>query len=430
MTSVRDRAVEARRASRILAAAPAEVRNSALEALAAGLERRASEVLEANRSDLEQAADALTPVTQQRLQLDPGKLAGMVAGIRTVASLPDPLGRVRLRRRLAEGLVLTQVTCPLGVLAIVFEARPDAATQISSLALKSGNALLLKGGREALLTNRALARVTEEALAAIPGAPPAAVQYLEGREQIDELLALDGLVDLVIPRGSGELVRSIQARTKIPVLGHAEGVCHVFVDASADADMARRSVLDAKTQYPAACNAAETLLIHGETAPRLLRPLAEALTAAGVLLKGCPRCRALLPGLAPAAEADWNTEYGDLTLAVKIVDGLDEAIAHIHAHGSGHTECIVTEDPAAAERFLREVDAAGVYHNASTRFADGYRYGFGAEVGISTGRIHARGPVGLEGLLTAKYLLRGHGDRVADFGGPDARPFLHEDLPL
>ena len=428
MTSVRDRAVEARRASRILAAAPATVRDGVLEALASTLERRASDLLDANRADLEQAG-SLTAATRQRLQLDAGKLAGMVAGIRAVAALPDPLGRVRLRRRLAEGLILTQVTCPLGVLAVVFEARPDAATQISSLALKSGNAVLLKGGREALHTNRALARLTAEALATVPGAPAAAVQYLEGREQVDELLALDGLVDLVIPRGSSELVRSIQARTKIPVLGHAEGICHVFVDASADAAMATGVVLDAKTQYPAACNSAETLLIHGEAAPRLLRPLAEALAAAGVTLKGCPRCRALLPGMAAAAEADWDTEYGDLELAVKIVDSLDEAIDHIHAHGSGHTECIVTEDPASAERFLLEVDAAGVYHNASTRFADGYRYGFGAEVGISTGRIHARGPVGLDGLLTVKYLLRGHGDRVADFDGLGARPYLHEDLP-
>ena len=259
--------------------------------------------------------------------------------------------------------------------------------------------------------------------------PAAAVQFLEDRAEVDELLALDGLVDLVIPRGSSELVRSIQARTKIPVLGHAEGICHVFVDASAEAAKAIGIVLDAKTQYPAACNAAETLLVHAEAAPRLLPPLVESLQQAGVVLKGCPRSRALIPELEPAAEADWDTEYSDLKLAVKIVEGLDAAIAHIHAHGSGHTECIVTEDAAAAERFLLEVDAAGVYHNASTRFADGYRYGFGAEVGISTSRIHARGPVGLDGLLTSKYLLRGHGNRVADHSGPEALPFLHEDLP-
>lgn len=429
MTSLRERATAARRASRVLAAAPAVVRNAALETLAKTLEQHASEVLAANHADVEAAAGVLPGATLQRLRLDAKKFAEMVAGVRAVAALPDPLGQVRLRRRLAEGLELTQLTCPLGVLAVIFEARPDAATQIGSLALKSGNAVLLKGGKEALHTNRALATVIREALADTAGVPAAAVQFLEGREEVDELLALDGLVDLVIPRGSSELVRSIQARTKIPVLGHAEGICHVFVDASAEQAMAIGIVLDAKTQYPAACNAAETLLLHREAAPRLLRPLADALASAGVALKGCARCRAQLPGLEAAVETDWDTEYGDLVLAVKMVDSIDEAIAHIHAHGSGHTECIVSEDPAQAERFLLEVDAAGVYHNASTRFADGYRYGFGAEVGISTGRIHARGPVGLDGLLTTKYLLRGHGDRVADFRGSDARTYLHEDLP-
>lgn len=430
MSSVRERAVAARQASRSLAAAPKEVRNAALAALADALEQRASDLLEANRADLDAAGTDLPAAALQRLRLGPGKVAEMAAGVRAVAALGDPLGRVTLRRRLADGLELTQLTCPLGVLAVVFEARPDAATQISSLALKSGNAVLLKGGSEALHTNRALARLTGAALAGVPGLPPASVHYLEGRGQVDELLALDGLVDLVIPRGSGDLVRSIQARTKIPVLGHAEGVCHVYLDASAEPAMARAIVLDAKTQYPAACNAAETLLIHGDTAARLLGPLAEALAEAGVLLRGCPRCLSLVPAMAAAEPADWDAEYGDLVLAVRIVDDLDAAIAHIHAHGSGHTECIVTEDAIAAERFLREVDAAGVYHNASTRFADGHRYGFGAEVGISTGRIHARGPVGLDGLLTTKYLLRGHGDRVADFSGPGARPWLHQDLPL
>lgn len=428
MSGVRDRAVAARQASRGLAAASPAIRDAALLALAVALEERAGDLLEANRADLEAAGEALPAATRQRLKLDRNRLADMAAGVRAVAALADPLGRVQLRRRLAEGLELTRLTCPLGVLAVVFEARPDAATQISSLALKSGNALLLKGGSEARHTNRALARLTEAALAGVAGLPPAAVQYLEGRDQVDELLALDGLVDLVIPRGSGELVRSIQARTKIPVLGHAEGICHVYLDAGADTAMALGIVLDAKTQYPAACNAAETVLVHREAAPRLLPPLAAALQAAGVSLRGCAASRELVPGMAAAAPADWDTEYGDLVLAVRIVEDLDAAIAHIHAHGSGHTECIVTEDPAAAERFLRVVDAAGVYHNASTRFADGHRYGFGAEVGISTGRIHARGPVGLEGLLTVKYLLRGQGDRVADFSGSGARPWLHEDL--
>lgn len=430
MTSLRERAMEARRASRVLAASSPILRDAALEALAQALERQGAEVLAANRADVEEASSSHANATLQRLRLDAKKLAEMAAGVRAVAALPDPLGRVRLRRRLAEGLELSQITCPLGVLAVIFEARPDAATQISSLALKSGNAVLLKGGREALRTNQALARLTSQALSSVAGMPTAAVQFLEGREEVAELLALDGLVDLVIPRGSSELVRSIQAHTKIPVLGHAEGICHVFVDATAEPGMALGIVLDAKTQYPAACNAAETLLIHEQAAARLLVPLVDALSSAGVTLKGCARCRSLLPDLEAATAADWDTEYGDLVLAVKIVDDLDEAIAHIHAHGSGHTECIVTEDPESAERFLLEVDAAGVYHNASTRFADGYRYGFGAEVGISTSRIHARGPVGLEGLLTTKYLLRGHGNRASDFSGPGARSWLHEDLPL
>ncbi len=236
-------------------------------------------------------------------------------------------------------------------------------------------------------------------------------------------------MDLIIPRGSNALVRHIQSRTKIPVLGHADGICHIYLDRAADPAMALALVLDSKVQYPSACNAVETVLIHAEAAPALLPLLVDGLAAAGVELRACADCRALRPDLAPATEADWDTEYGDLILSLKIVEGLDQTIAHIHAHGSGHTECIVTDDSAVAERFLRDVDAAGVYHNASTRFADGYRYGFGAEVGISTGKLHARGPVGLEGLVTTKYLLRGHGHRVGDYTGPGARAFRHEDLP-
>jgi glutamate-5-semialdehyde dehydrogenase len=244
------------------------------------------------------------------------------------------------------------------------------------------------------------------------------------------LLALDDLVDLVIPRGSSELVRYIQSHTRIPVMGHAEGLCHVYVDAAANARKAVEIVHDAKVQYPSACNAAETLLVHSAAAPALLPPIVEDLRQAGVELRGCARTRLLAPGVLAATDDDWDREYGDLILSVKVVDSLDEAVAHINAHGSGHTEAIVTEDVAAAERFLAEVDAAGVYHNASTRFADGYRYGFGAEVGISTSRLHARGPVGLEGLLSTKYLLRGDGQRVADYSGKDARAFIHKDLPV
>lgn len=429
--AVRRAAEAARAAARLLAAAPAAVRDAALEAVALALEADREAILAANAEDRAeaQAAGGLSPAALARLKVDAAKLAEMAAGVRAVAALPDPLGRVRLHRRLDEGLDLVQLTCPLGVLGVVFESRPDALTQIGALALKSGNAVLLKGGSEARRTNAALAAAIHRGLAPLPAVPAAALQLLEGREAVDALLDLPGLVDLIIPRGSNALVRHIQARTRIPVLGHADGICHLYLDRAADPAMAVALVLDSKAQYPSACNAVETVLLHAEAAPRLLGPLAEALAAAGVEVRACGRCRGLLPGLAEAVEADWDTEYGDLVLALKVVDGLDEAIAHIHAHGSGHTEGIVTADAEAAERFLREVDAAGVYHNASTRFADGYRYGFGAEVGISTGKLHARGPVGLEGLVTTKYLLRGHGQRVADYAGPGARPFLHQDLP-
>jgi len=428
---VRQAAEAARAAARLLASTSGEARNAALEAMACALEAEAAGILSANAEDHASASAAagLSAASLNRLKLDAGKLAEMVAGVRAVAALPDPLGRVRLHRRLDEGLDLIQLTCPLGVLGVVFESRPDALVQIGALALKSGNAVLLKGGAEARRTNAALAAAIHRGLEAEPAIPVAALQLLEGREAVEAMLDLNGLVDLIIPRGSNALVRHIQSRTKIPVLGHADGICHIYLDRAADPAMAVALVLDSKVQYPAACNAVESVLIHAEAAPRLLPALVEALTAAGVELRACERCRALLPSLAPATDADWDTEYGDLILSMRIVDDMDAAIAHIHAHGSGHTECIVTDDIVTAERFLREVDAAGVYHNASTRFADGYRYGFGAEVGISTGKLHARGPVGLEGLVTTKYVLRGHGQKVSDYTGAGARRFRHEDLP-
>lgn len=422
---IRAKAGMARAASRVLAAAPAQARDRALRHAAELLAQRAGAVLEANAGDCAQAT-LLAPATASRLKVDGAKLAEMGRGLEAVAGLADPLGQVRLRRLLDEGLELTQVTCPLGVLGVIFEARPDALLQIGSLAIKSGNAALLKGGHEAARTNKALAAILRAGLEAA-GLPADAIQLLDGREEVEALLALDDLVDLVIPRGSSALVRHIQAHTRIPVLGHAEGICHIYLEPSADPAMAVAVVRDAKLQYPAACNAVETLLVHRDAAG-LLRAVAEDLRARGTELRGCPRARALLPWLVPAVDADWDTEYGAAILAIRIVDGLEEAIAHIHAHGSGHTEAILTGDPAAAARFLAEVDAAGVYHNASTRFADGYRYGFGAEVGISTSRIHARGPVGLDGLLSCRYLLRGAGQIVADYAGADPRPFLHRDL--
>ncbi len=417
-------AATARAATRTLGTCPDAQRAGALRRAAGALRAGRQAVLEANAADCAAAAD-LPAALLARLHLDAAKVEEMARGLEAVAALPDPLGRVDLRRRLDEGLELTRITVPLGVLAVIFESRPDAAVQIGALAVKSGNAALLKGGREAARTVALLVDLLRGALAA-EGLPPGALQRLEDRDEVDALLALHGDVDLVIPRGSSDLVRAIQARTRIPVLGHAEGVCHLYLHAAADPAMALDLVRDAKLQYPAACNAVETVLVDAAAAPRLVPALVAALPE--VAFRGCPRARALAP-MAEAAEADWDAEYGAPILALRVVDGLDEALAHIAAHGSGHTEAIVTGDPEAAARFLREVDAAGVYHNASTRFADGYRYGFGAEVGIATGRLHARGPVGLEGLVTVKYLLQGQGHRVADYAGPRARPFRHEDLP-
>ena len=417
----------ARAASRRLATTPSALRSAVLLRLAGLLEAQAPALLAANAEDVRAAGDALPPATVQRLKLDDAKLAAMAQGVRAVAALPDPLHRVQLHRQLDEGLELTRVACPLGVLCVVFEARPDALIQISALALKSGNAVLLKGGREAVRSNAALLAAVRQSLAE-EGLPEAAVQGLPDREAVAALLQRPDLVDLVIPRGSRELVLSLQAATRIPVLGHADGICHMYLDAAADTTMAVALVRDAKLQYPAACNAVETVLIHRRAAARLLPALVADLAPRGVELRGCAACLALEPGLQAATEADWDTEYGAPILALRIVEDLDGALAHIRAHGSGHTEAIVTEDHAAAARFLAEVDAAGVFHNASTRFADGFRYGFGAEVGISTGRIHARGPVGLEGLLSYRYLLLGHGHKVEDYAGPAARPFRHRDL--
>jgi len=424
-TRIRSLALVARSASRRLAASDSRARDHALRATAEILMDQQEALLQANALDRAENPE-LTPPILQRLKLDEGKLQDLALGLESVAALADPIGRVRMRRLLDDGLELTQVTCPLGVLAVIFEARPDALIQIGSLAIKSGNAVLLKGGREAVHSNRLLAGALRQGLDTA-GLPEDAIQLLEDREDVEALLALDDLVDLVIPRGSSALVRYLQARTKIPVLGHAEGICHIYLDASADTAKAVAIVHDAKLQYPAACNAVETLLVHQRAVGPFLA-VAKDLHSHGAELRACPRSRALLPWLAPAGEQDWDTEYGAGILAIKIVDDVAEAIAHIHAHGSGHTEAIIAEDPAAAARFLAEVDASGVYHNASTRFADGYRYGFGAEVGISTGRIHARGPVGVAGLLSSKYLLRGNGHRVADYTGPQARAFLHQDL--
>jgi glutamate-5-semialdehyde dehydrogenase len=426
--AVRGIAASAKQASRVLASLPAAKRNAVLEAMATGIEGAEGDLLEANHDDMVAAeerssVDALPPATLARLKLTKEKLGEMVAQIRSVAALPDPLGRkldaIELDDRdpdgfggrAIEGLRMTKVSVPLGVLAVIFEARPDAVTQIASLGIKSGNAVLLKPGREVESTAEAIVDVLRDALVS-QGLPKSALSLVRGRENVAELLKAHDLVDMVIPRGSKALVEYVQANTRIPVLGHAEGVCHIYVDRSFDEAMALRVIEDAKCDYPAACNAVETVLVHRDVADEFLPKLTERLRARGVLVHMEPD--------------DWHTEYGDLSVSVGVVDSLDAAIDHIHAHGSLHTESIITEDAEAAERFLNEVDAAGVMLNASTRFADGFRYGFGAEVGISTSKFHARGPVGLDGLTTYKYVVRGHGHVAGDYRGEGARVFTHK----
>lgn len=417
----------ARGAARCLGSAPAAARTAALRALAGELRERRDELLEANRRDLEAAKTAqLAGPLLGRLRLTADKLDGLVDGVESLAGMPDPVGETLRRTELDDGLELTQVRSPLGLLLIIFESRPDAVIQIGSLALRSGNGVILKGGSEARASNAALVACLERALASAD-LDPAAVLSVESREAVAQLLDMDDLVDLVIPRGSGKLVRSIQDASRVPVLGHSEGICHLYIDEAADPAMAARLAVDGKCDYPSACNATETLLVHRAFLPRLAQ-VGAALAEAGVTLRADVEARAVLAGAEPATEEDWRAEYGDLILAIRTVAGIGEAIAHIHTYGSSHTEAIVTEDAATAERFLREVDAASVFHNASTRFADGYRFGLGAEVGISTARVHARGPVGVEGLLTTRWLLRGRGQAACDYG-PGKRRFTHRRLP-
>ncbi len=422
-------AQQTRDCARQLAALSTEAKNQAIEAIAQALESATPEVLAANEADC-QAADGIPPALFNRLKLNAAKLKSAIAGVRDVGRLPDPAGVVQIHRQLDDGLILKRVTCPLGVLGVIFEARPDAAIQIAALAIKSGNGVILKCGQEAVRSCEAIVRAIHRGLAqtGVNGA----VQLLTTREETLALLQLDQYVDLIIPRGSNSFVRFVQDNTRIPVLGHAEGICHLYVDKVADITKAVGIAVDAKTQYPAACNAIETLLVHTSIAPVFLPQVAAALGGRRVELRGDERTCALLAGedepLKLATEADWATEYSDLILSIKIVDSLAEAIAHINSYGSGHTDVIVTEDSTAAATFLAQVDAAGVFHNCSTRFADGFRYGFGAEVGISTQHLPPRGPVGLEGLVTYKYQLAGDGHVVATYAGENARSFRHEDL--
>ena len=426
--------LKTRRAARALARLSTDQRNQILLAAADGLEARENEILQANCADcesleLEISAGTASPALLKRLRTSAAGIRDMSQQVRDVARLQDPLGRVLAITELDDGLVLQKVSCALGVVAVIFESRPDVIPQVGSLAIKTGNGLVLKGGAEARHTNRVLVSIWHEALAAANPLLRDAICAIEDRASVARILEMDRDIDLVVPRGSTEFVNYVFQHSRIPVLGHGSGICHIYVDSAADLNMAQEVIIDAKIQYPAACNSVEKVLVHQDIATEFLPVLASALQNAGVEVRGCARTDALLShaSIVPATEADWRTEYGDLKITVKIVSDIDEAIDHINHYGSRHTESILTRDEQAASLFMDEVDAASVFHNASTRFADGFRYGLGAELGISNSKLHARGPVGLEGLLTYKYKLHGSGQTVAEYA-QGKRTFKHRPL--
>ncbi|PKL09783.1 MAG: glutamate-5-semialdehyde dehydrogenase [Spirochaetae bacterium HGW-Spirochaetae-7] len=417
-------------AAKAMLSLPRSTKDAALSTIADRLRGGAAGIFAANEADLEAAREAglLDPVLS-RLGYGEKKLAESLEMLRSLARLSDPTGLVLEARRLDTGLTLRRVSCPIGLIALIFESRPDALVQMAGLAAKSGNAIIVKGGREAERTNRALASIVAAA-GVEAGLPPGWLGQAETRAEVADLLSLDRLVDLVIPRGSNEFVRHIMETSRVPVLGHADGVCHVYVHGDADLAMAARLAVDSKAQYPAACNAAEVLLVEASIAGRALPVIAAALEKAGVALELCPRSAAILgsgPGLSMKPGDDWSVEYLDYRMAVLVVDSIDAAIEHINDYGSGHTDAIVCESASTARRFMDGVDSASVFHNASTRFADGYRFGLGAEVGISTGKLHARGPMGMAGLVTYKWKLEGTGQVVADYAS-GARAFEHAEL--
>lgn len=393
---IKDIAKAAKEASLELLGAPEELKNLALKKVKENIEKNKDEIFAANKKDLDEAkslvdSGEITSSTYARLKLDENKMRDMLKGIEDVISLQDPVNKVFWTKELDDGLILKKVSCPIGVIGVIFEARPDVISQIASLAIKSGNAVILKGGKESNNTNAAIAKVINEALNAVENFPKNAINLVFSRDDIKALLELDEYVDLIIPRGSNKLVKYIQENTKIPVLGHASGICHIFVDKSAKVDLAKKVCVDAKIQYPSACNAVETILVHKDF--KGIDELKSALLEAGVKIVENPQ--------------DFSVEYGDKIVSFKLVNSVDEAIKHINKYGSGHTDSILSENSENVEKFMNYVDSAGVYHNVSTRFSDGFRYGFGAEVGISTNKTHARGPVGLDGLTIYKYKLFG-----------------------
>ena len=430
--SLQKAAASAKQASRELAGLEAHAKDAVLDRASRVLEESGGLLLDANRQDLHEAhADAaarsLSSAELSRMTLTLPKIQQMARNLRAVAALKDPVGQVLLSRELDENFELRKITCPFGVIAAIVEARPDAVVQLSCLAFKSGNALMIKAGAEIGRTTETLVNLLKGVFESHPQVPVDAVTNIRTREELHELLSLNEYIDLVVPRGSGELVRFVSANTRIPVLGHADGVCHIYVDTEADLSMAFSVILDSKVQAPGTCNAVETVLVDRAIADEFVPELVGVLRLGGVKIRGCKTTREMVDeDLELVSESEWSTEYGTLVLAIRIVDGCEDAIAHINRFGSHHTDAIITEDTPTADRFLREVDSAGVFHNVSTRFSDGYRYGFGAEVGISTGKLHARGPVGLEGLVTYKYVLKGDGQCVSQYLGPGARRLKHE----
>jgi glutamate-5-semialdehyde dehydrogenase len=424
--TIKELAQAAKKASITLAAVDSKTKNNALEAIAVALDKHRADIETANKIDLKACENTnLAAPLLKRLKFDDKKIDETIEGIRSLISLPDPVGETLVSTELDKDLELYKVSCPIGVIGVIFESRPDALVQISTLCLKSGNATLLKGGSEAANTNRIIAQIINEA-SVKAGIPAGWIQLLETRSDVNEMLRMDDYIDLIIPRGSNEFVKYIMDHSNIAVLGHADGICHVYVDESADIEMAVKIIVDSKTQYVAVCNAAETLLVHEKIAGKFLPAAKTALEAAKVELRGDERTQQLIQVMT-ASEKDWATEYLDYILSIKVVKNIDEAIEHINTYGSGHTDSIVTSDKETAGKFMNQVDSGDVFWNCSTRFSDGFRYGLGAEVGISTNKIHARGPVGLEGLMIYKWKLIGNGHIVSDYSS-GKKKFTHKKI--
>ena len=420
MSNAQEAAKLAKKASISALQLSSDIKNKALIKIAEELTCNKDKILNANKEDLAKATELLNSgkMTQSmfnRLKLDENKLRDMIQGVKDIAQLDDPINKTIWEKQIADGMLLKKISCPIGVIGIIFEARPDVISQISSLAIKSSNAVILKGGSEATETNKAIFEIINNALKSIQGFPENLINLLFTRDDVKDMLNADKYIDLIIPRGSNSLVQFIKSNTKIPVLGHADGVCHIYIDETAQISKVKNIVIDSKCQYPSACNSVETILIHKNATANMLKELLTVLKEANVKVNAEEEIQKQYPELINATVEDWHKEYGEKELSIKTVNNIDEAINHINTYGSGHTDCIITENKENAEKFMMFVDSAGVYHNVSTRFADGFRYGFGAEVGISTNKTHARGPVGLEGLTIYKYKLIGNGDIVNDF---------------